>query len=396
VARDDVGRSRVAPPGRDPQPVITDRQAPGAVHVATVPAPRSADGPARASTPRRYARSAVAVLFLTHERFLDHDAGHGHPERPARLTAVLEGIGAADVGDALVPLAPRAATAEELARVHRPELLARLEQVDRVGGGPLDADTAMGNGSLEAAVLAAGAGPTAIEALDAGLGSSAFCAVRPPGHHATPSTAMGFCLLNNVAVAAGALADRGERVLIVDYDAHHGNGTQDVFWSDGRVAYVSMHQHPLYPGTGGRHDVGAGAGLGLTLNVPLPRGATGDTYRAAIDLLVVPLAESFAPTWVLLSAGFDAHRADPLTDLGLSAGDFGDLTEQLLALAPAGHRIAFLEGGYDLAALSASAGACISAMAGAPKATEARTAGGPGRDAVDAAVLVREALFTGD
>jgi acetoin utilization deacetylase AcuC-like enzyme len=309
---------------------------------------------------------------------------------------VLEGIAAAGVDEALHRLAPRPATAEELARVHRPEHLARLEEADRAGGGHLDADTAMSGGSLEAALLAAGSGPTAIEALDAGLASSAFCAVRPPGHHATPSTAMGFCLLNNVAVAAAALADRGERVLIVDYDAHHGNGTQDVFWSDPRVAYVSMHQHPLYPGTGDRHDVGAGAGRGLTLNVPLPPGATGDAHRAAIDLLVLPLAASFQPTWVLLSAGFDAHRADPLTDLGLSAGDFGDLTARLLALAPPGCRLVFLEGGYDLPALSASAGACIAAMAEAPSTTEKVTAGGPGREAVDAAVLVRSALLRQD
>jgi acetoin utilization deacetylase AcuC-like enzyme len=338
----------------------------------------------------------VAVLLVTHPRFLDHDAGRGHPERPARLTAVLDGIAAAGVDDALHRLAPRPATTEEVLRVHRPEHLALLEEADRAGGGRLDADTAMGGGSLEAALLAAGAGPTAIEALDAGEASSAFCAVRPPGHHATPSTAMGFCLLNNVAVAAAALADRGERVLIVDYDAHHGNGTQDAFWSDPRVAYVSLHQHPLYPGTGDRLDIGAGAGRGLTVNVPLPRGATGDAHRAAIDLLVLPLAASFRPTWVLLSAGFDAHRADPLTDLGLSAGDFGDLTGRLLGLAPAGCRLAFLEGGYDLAALSASAGACVAAMAGAPSVTEPVTAGGPGREAVDAAVLVRRDLLTED
>ena len=201
---------------------------------------------------------------------------------------------------------------------------------------------------------------------------------------------MGFCLLNNVAVAAAALADRGERVLIVDYDAHHGNGTQDVFWSDSRVAYVSLHQHPLYPGTGGLRDAGGGDGSrphGQRAAARRARPATPTAPRSTCWCCRWP--QSFAPTWILLSAGFDAHRADPLTDLGLSAGDFGDLTARLLALAPEGRRLVFLEGGYDLAALSASAGACVAAMAGEPVLPEPLTSGAIGRDAVHAAVLVR-------
>jgi acetoin utilization deacetylase AcuC-like enzyme len=200
---------------------------------------------------------------------------------------------------------------------------------------------------------------------------------------------MGFCLLNNVAVAAASLAARGERVLIVDVDAHHGNGTQDAFWGDPRVAYASLHQSPLYPGTGDRREVGVGEGRGTTVNVPLPAGTTGDAYRLAIDLVVAPLAERFAPTWLLISAGFDNHRADPLTDLGLSAGDIADLTAALLELAPEGRRLAFLEGGYDLAALRDCSGAFVAAMAGGSWRPEAPTTGGPGAADVRAAALVQ-------
>src|SRR6185436_3501446 len=157
------------------------------------------------------------------------------------------------------------------------------------------------------AVLAAGAGLDAIDRLDRGDASAAFLAVRPPGHHATPTRAMGFCLLNNVAVTAAALAARGERVIILDWDAHHGNGTQDAFYDDPRVLYVSFHEHPLYPFTGKLHEAGHGAGAGSTINVPLPEGATGDVYLHAMDDLVAPAVEAFAPTWLLLSAGFDGH-----------------------------------------------------------------------------------------
>ena len=338
----------------------------------------------------------MAVLLVTHPRFLDHDPGRGHPERPARLGAVLDGIAAAGLDGEVQPCAPRPATDEELARVHDASLLALLERVREAGGGHLDADTAMGAGSYDAAVLAAGAGLAAVEQLDAGAGSAAFCAVRPPGHHATPDTAMGFCLLNNVAVTAAALAARGERVLIVDFDAHHGNGTQAAFWSDPSVAYVSLHQHPLYPGTGDLREIGAGAGRGLTANVPLPAGATGDAYKEAVDLVVAPLAERFAPTWLLLSAGFDGHRDDPLTDLGLTSGDVADLTASLLQFAPAGRRVAFLEGGYDLAALAACAGACVASLAGGRWAPEPPTAGGTGLAQVRAAALVQDRMLGGD
>jgi acetoin utilization deacetylase AcuC-like enzyme len=332
------------------------------------------------------------VLLETHPCFLQHDAGRGHPERPARLAAVLEGVGAAGLGEALVTVSPRAATRQELERVHSPVYLDAIEQFCRAGGGSIDADTSASPESWESAILGAGAVIDAAERLARGEGDGAFVAVRPPGHHATPQRAMGFCLLNNVAVGAAALAANGERVLIVDWDAHHGNGTQDAFYSDGRVAYVSLHQHPLYPGTGRVEETGEGAGAGATANVPLPPGTTGDAYLAAADEVIEPLADWFQPTWLIVSAGYDAHRADPLTNMGLSSGDFADLAARVLPLVPVGRRIAVLEGGYDLAALAASAGASVAALAGASFRPEAATSGGPGRANVDAVRRVRDSL----
>ena len=329
----------------------------------------------------------MRVLLGTHPRFLDHDTGRGHPERPARLDAVLRGISAAGLDEAVVPVAPRPARRDELELVHPAAFLDAVERFCTSGGGHIDADTAAGPESWDAAVLAAGAGLDAVERLDRGEAEAAFLAVRPPGHHATPARAMGFCLLNNVAVTAAALAARGERVLILDWDAHHGNGTQDAFYADGRVAYVSLHQFPLYPGTGRLEETGVGAGEGTTVNLPMPAGSTGDSYLAAIDEVVAPLAKSFGPTWVLVSAGFDSHRADPLTDLGLSAGDFALLTERVMELAPAGRRVAFLEGGYDLDALAASAGACVAALAGVAYRPEPPTSGRIGRSVVEAVSL---------
>lgn len=293
------------------------------------------------------------------------------------------------MAEAVVEFTPREARRDELTLVHTPRLLDFLAGLSDQGGGRIDADTVAGPSSWYAALRAAGAGPSAIERLDQGQADAAFLAVRPPGHHARPGRAMGFCLLNNVAVAAAVLAQRGERVVVIDWDAHHGNGTQEAFYGDSRVLYVSFHQSPLYPGTGSADEVGRGAGVGGTVNLPLPAGTTGDVYLAALDQVVAPACEAFGATWLVVSAGFDAHRADPLTTMGLSAGDFAALTVSVMELVGPGRRLVFLEGGYDLQALAASAGACVSALAGGTGRPEPATAGGPGRAAVEEARRLR-------
>lgn len=328
-----------------------------------------------------------------------HDGGK-HPECPARIDAVMAGIAdvAPELGSDLQTVAPMRAGMDALERVHSAQYLRRLEDFCRSGGGNLDLDTFARPDSWDAALLSAGAGLQAIDVLRRRGDGMAFVATRPPGHHAFADHSMGFCLLNNVAVAAAALAAAGERVLIVDWDVHHGNGTQAIFWDEPGVLYVSTHQFPYYPGTGAADEVGGSRARGLTVNVPLPAGATGDVVRRALDEVAAPTIEAFGPTWVLISAGFDAHRADPLADLALSSGDFAGLARAVAAWSPRPGRVAvFLEGGYDLAALRSSVAATLGALTGvsAVPGMELPTGGGSGTEAVRAAAMARARALDG-
>jgi len=299
--------------------------------------------------------------------FGEHDAGPGHPERPERLEAVRRGLRQGGLVEALVPLAPRPATRAELLRVHTPE------HVDRVAAAEgksvrFDPDTAMGPRSYGAATRAAGAVVDAVESVLDGAIDRAFCSVRPPGHHATPDRAMGFCVLNNVAVGVAAALARGlSRVAVIDFDVHHGNGTQEAFYRDRRVLFVSSHQFPFYPGTGDLDEVGEGDGRGFTVNLPMPAGMGDGDYRRAYREIVEPIGRVFDPELVLVSAGFDAYRDDPLGGMALTPAGFAELMDVCLAVASGaarGRLVAVLEGGYDMDGIADSTAAVVGRMLG--------------------------------
>jgi acetoin utilization deacetylase AcuC-like enzyme len=320
----------------------------------------------------------------------EHDGGSSHPERPARIDAVMAGVEDLHLGDDLVTAAARPAAPADLARVHTQRYLSELEAFCAAGGGNLDPDTFARPDSWSAATSAAGAGIAAVDALVRQGDGVAFVAARPPGHHARADQGMGFCLLNNIAVAAASLTAKGSRVLIVDWDVHHGNGTQAIFWNDPDVLYLSTHQWPLYPGTGEAMEVGGPEAPGLTVNIPVPPGATGDVLELAFERVGRPAIEAFAPDWVLVSCGFDAHRADPLGQLELSSGDFARLARLTAEFAPRPGRLAlFLEGGYDASALRTSVTSTLDALLGGSGPAERPTNGGPGRDHVDATLEAR-------
>jgi acetoin utilization deacetylase AcuC-like enzyme len=299
------------------------------------------------------------TVTLHHDRSQALHDVPGHPEHPGRVDAVLRHLQGVGAMERLRAAPARVATDTELVLAHSPEHVEKIRRLDESGGRSIDPDTTVVPGSYEAAVNAAGALLSATDGVVSGEADAAYCLVRPPGHHATRERAMGFCLFNNVAVgAAYARAKHGvERSVIVDFDVHHGNGTQDIFWDDPDVLYLSLHQFPFYPGTGDWRETGGEGAIGSTANVPLPAGSGDGDYLAAFDRLLLPLMERFQPQLVFVSAGYDAHRADPLAGMALSTEAYAAIMTRIRASADRvadGRIVAALEGGYDLDALSAS------------------------------------------
>lgn len=291
------------------------------------------------------------TLIYYNSQVLGHDTGQ-HPEHAGRLRALEEHFTSKGVWqNSLVSEWPPARLAQ-VASVHDAAYLAEIEQLAAKGGGQADADTPVSPASYQVALVAAGAPVDAVGRVIAGEANQALCLVRPPGHHALKNRAMGFCLINNVAVAARIAieAHQLDRVLIVDWDVHHGNGTQDLFYNDPRVAFFSAHRWPFYPGTGAADETGSGAGLGTTLNLPMQMGVSRDRYTAEFARELGDFADRFRPQLVIVSAGFDAHRLDPVGSLGLESEDFDSLTAAVLDVAAAhsdGRIVSVLEGGYN-------------------------------------------------
>ena len=305
----------------------------------------------------------MTTLVLSHDACIEHEPPEGHPERPDRLRAIMAMLEAEPFHDLLREEAPLGSL-EDVARAHPQDYIELIEgSVPEIGIEPLDPDTWMSPRSLEATLRAVGAGTRAVDAVMSGEVDNAFGAVRPPGHHAETNRAMGFCLFNSVAVAAHyARAKHGiERPAVIDFDVHHGNGTQEIFWNDEDLFYASTHQMPLFPGSGSRQETGEGN----IFNAPLSPGAGGDQFREAMETVVLPALDAFGPDLVIISAGFDAHKLDPLANLNLTEEDFAWATLKLMEMADKyceGRVVSMLEGGYDLKGLAASCGIHLQAL----------------------------------
>jgi acetoin utilization deacetylase AcuC-like enzyme len=302
------------------------------------------------------------VVVASHPSALLHDTGPGHPERAARVEAVLSGVRSSglDVSEITSPPIARS----ELALVHDPSYIAMVETFCELGGGALDIDTFASRESWEAALTAAGGVRALVEELEPAADAVGFAITRPPGHHALRDRAMGFCIFNNVAVTAAYLRSRGERVAILDWDVHHGNGTQACFADDPGTLYVSIHQDHFYPFSGQVDDIEEGDAKGTTVNIPLMAGTTGDIYRRAWEELVIPVVSQFEPSWVLVSSGFDAYVEDHMAALGLVTEDYGWIASKLGEIHPHNRTILALEGGYDLEGIEGSTTTTLRGLAG--------------------------------
>jgi acetoin utilization deacetylase AcuC-like enzyme len=310
----------------------------------------------------------MAVGYVYDPIYLKHDTG-GHVESSKRLEAIISHLEQTGLKSQLKLIKPRAASVEELALVHQKQYISHIQETAQKGGGWLDPDTVMSPDSYEVAIYAAGGLIRAVEAVMAGEIASAFALVRPPGHHATSSYAKGFCLFNNIAIATKyALAKYNlEHVLIIDFDVHHGNGTQETFYDNPQVMYISTHEYPFYPGTGSLEETGAGAAKGTTINIPLPAGCGDGEYLKVFEQVIVPAAKRFNPQFVLVSAGYDGYWADPLAMMELSVGGFGRMAGIIKGLADElcnGRLVFTLEGGYNLEALAASVKATFDVLLG--------------------------------
>jgi acetoin utilization deacetylase AcuC-like enzyme len=311
------------------------------------------------------------VTLFTDSRMATHVPPRGHPERPERLEAVLRHLARTGIAHTCPAGKVREATDAEILRVHTPHHLELLKQTERSGGGQVETDTWMSQGSLLSARLAAGAAIEAVGAVVQGTAQRAACLVRPPGHHALADSPMGFCLFANVAIAATHAFEVLDlrRVLVVDFDVHHGNGTQDLFYDDARLGFLSIHRYPFYPGTGAADETGTRSALGTKCNIPLPYGVSRREYHAAFASGLEKLADTLRPELVLISAGFDAHAEDPVGDLGLEVEDFVTMTELIGEVADVhceGRIVSVLEGGYNVPILAGCVAAHLEALGAEP------------------------------
>ncbi|MDW7976872.1 MAG: histone deacetylase [Leptospiraceae bacterium] len=300
----------------------------------------------------------MKVGLFFDDLFLKHDTGSYHPETPQRLIAIHEKLLKSGVYDRFTMLPKRFATTEEIELVHKKSYIDYVRQVSQRGGGYLDGDTPVSKDSFDSALLAVGCGLEAVDKVLSNHVQRALLLVRPPGHHSLRSRGMGFCLFNNVAITARYALSKGlKKIVILDWDVHHGNGTQDEFYQEKEVLFISIHQFPFYPGTGAIDEIGEGEGKGFTLNVPMPRSSGDSEYKKAFEDRILPKIVEYEPELILISAGFDAHKMDPLGGMELSSKMYEWMTEKIVKIANeccGGKVISYLEGGYSLPALAES------------------------------------------